>query len=101
MGASISGAKFDDVEPLELMRTLSCPILVIQSENDSFVGATDSDAIAHAVAGRANVKLWRAGGAEHLLAIAVSPEKYAEQLKAFLADALTPSPGVRGEEPAP
>ncbi|MBC8108161.1 MAG: alpha/beta fold hydrolase [Anaerolineae bacterium] len=97
MAAAISGAKFEDVQPLELMQTLSCPIFVIQSGNDSFVGKEDSDAIANAVGDRANVRLWRAEGAEHLMAIAASPEKYAEQLKAFLAMALTPSPGTPGE----
>ncbi|CAN5613353.1 alpha/beta hydrolase [soil metagenome] len=96
--ASISGATFDDVWPLKLMRTLNCPIFIIQSGNDSFVGSADSHTIASAVADRSNVTLWRADGAEHLLAIATNPTIYSEQLQSFLAIALTPTPGHGGEK---
>jgi pimeloyl-ACP methyl ester carboxylesterase len=83
IASAVSGARFDDVKPLKLMRTLTCPMLIIQSESDSFIGEPGNDAIADAVASRANVTMWRAPGAEHLLAIAANPSIYREQLVRF------------------
>ena len=96
IAASISGARFDDVRPIELMRTLSCPMLIIQACDDSFVGQRDMETIAQAVRNRANVTLWRAAGAEHLLAIATDPAEYHKQLRQFLARAF-PAPLPPGE----
>lgn len=84
IASTISGADFDSVNPMELMRTIDRPMLVIQSANDSFVGSSDNDAIARAVADRPNVTLGRAANAEHLLAIAVNPEEYKARLNEFL-----------------
>jgi pimeloyl-ACP methyl ester carboxylesterase len=95
LAAAISGARFDEIRPIEALQTLTCPILVIQSGNDAFVGGADSQAIAEAVAHRANVTLWRVEGAEHLLAIAVDPKTYADHVNDFIAKALTASAGDR------
>jgi pimeloyl-ACP methyl ester carboxylesterase len=87
IASAISGAEFDTLRPIELIRTVNCPMLVIQSANDAFVGTSENDRIAEAIPSRANVHLWRAPNAEHLLAIAVDPLEYKSQLSKFLSDA--------------
>jgi pimeloyl-ACP methyl ester carboxylesterase len=96
---AISGATFDAVHPLDLMRTIERPMLIIQSAKDSFVDTSENNEIASVVAQRSNVTVWRARDAEHLLAIAVNPEEYKSQLSTFLTRALAPAPpGVPGGE---
>jgi len=84
-----TGARYDDVRPVDLIRRADCPLLVIESGRDALVSAEDRAAIEAAVDGRrptaGAAELWRVEGAEHLLALAADPEAYRDRLQRFLA----------------
>ena len=105
----MSGAKFDDVRPVDLLRSVRCPALVIAPTKDVFLRHEDAASLERALAARPTGsgpgEIWRVEGAGHLLGVQADAEAYAGRLKAFLAAALGRSlmptdPSVTKDRPA-
>lgn len=79
----IAGADFGAVRPVDLIRRVSCPLLVIIPEQDVFLAPSDARAISEALgpAGR----IWRVPGATHLTPLLAGPDEYRSRLESFLA----------------
>ena len=88
----MSGAKFDDVRPIDLLRSVRCPAFVIAPTDDVFLGPDDAAAFEIALAARppgsGPGEIWRVEGARHLLGVHADEEVYAQRLQQFLAAAL-------------
>src|SRR5687768_4489654 len=88
----MSGAKFDDVRPIEVLRSVRCPALVIAPTDDVFLPPADAAAFETALAARppgsGPGEIWRVEGAGHLLGVHADVEAYALRLQDFLAAAL-------------
>jgi pimeloyl-ACP methyl ester carboxylesterase len=83
----IAGARFDDVRPLDTIRTARCPVMLIHGDVDPFV--VDADVIALTTVLRTRGDAERdvhliVPGAGHCMAIVADEEEYAARLGAFL-----------------
>jgi hypothetical protein len=86
IGAWLSGADFDAIDPLALIARLKCPVMAIQSGDDPFVPEEDSRAIESVIRSRGDASSWwNVEGAPHLLAIQDHPEEYRRRLANFVA----------------
>ena len=98
MAASLSGADFAAVSPLNLVSQVCCPMMVIAPENDVFVTPEQCGALEEAVRRRASSAAaatdvyWRVPGARHLEALYADPETYRARLGSFLDLALRIEP---------
>ena len=109
LAQAMSGARFDDVVPTDLLRRVKCPVLLAQAAEDRFVGQADMDAIERALRDRSAHSApsveWRVLGAAHLMNIAAAPGEYARRLRDFLAiahhDTSEPAVVARNEPAAP
>jgi pimeloyl-ACP methyl ester carboxylesterase len=88
-------AKFDDVNTIDLLRTVRCPVLVIAPAGDVFLPNTAMTAFEAALAGRRGSAVWRVQGAAHMLAVQADADAYARRLQDFLAEALGASPNAQ------
>lgn len=88
-------AKFDEVRPADLLRTVGCPVLVIAPTDDIFLAGGASEAIASALAERpataGPAEIWHVAGAGHLLGVHADADKYAVKLSTFLDNTLDAS----------
>ena len=88
----MSGANFDDVRPIDVLRSVRCPALVIAPTDDVFLPPADAAAFESALAARppgsGPGEIWRVEGARHLLGVHADDEAYARRLQDFLAAAL-------------
>jgi pimeloyl-ACP methyl ester carboxylesterase len=100
----MSGARFDDVRPVDLIRTAWCPVLLIAPAADVFRTAAETAAMEAALAARpagSGVgRVWRVEGADHLMAAHADPAEYRRVLESFLAEALGGSHGPAATCPA-
>jgi alpha-beta hydrolase superfamily lysophospholipase len=84
----MSGADFDQIQPLELMGSAKCPLLVIHSGNDQFVPPEDAAQIESVLASRSAERgpseYWLVPDIAHLMALPADPEEYARRLGDFL-----------------
>ena len=86
----ISGADLTQVQPLELMASGKCPILIIQSEQDQYITLEDIVSIESALKRRSVDRLteyWHLPDTTHVMALAVDPEGYARRIGDFLRKA--------------
>jgi pimeloyl-ACP methyl ester carboxylesterase len=89
MAQAISRARFDDVRPTDLLRRVTCPVMLAQAAEDRFVGHADMDALERALRERsARSVVWRVPNAAHLMGIATAPDEYARRLEDFLETSL-------------
>jgi fermentation-respiration switch protein FrsA (DUF1100 family) len=81
-----SGADFDVVRPLDLIREVRCPLMLVQSLDDAMLDPADAQAMALAVEAQTSFPnfVWRVEGAGHLLALASHPHEYQTRLHRFL-----------------
>jgi len=90
----LTHADYSAVRPPDLIPRLSCPVLVIEAAEDSFLSSEDRALLAQAIAahkGRGIAsELWAAHGAEHLRAIQADPDGYRSKLRTFLESVLQP-----------
>ena len=90
-------ARFDEVKPVDLLRSVGAPVLVIAPAEDVFLAGDGADALSAALAARprgaAAAELFRVEGAGHLLGVHADADAYAARLASFLAKALGTSPG--------
>lgn len=84
----LSGADLDLIQPLKLLGTLRCPIFVIQSGNDQFVGPADAALIEAAVLSRGaelpTGDVWIVPDIAHLMALPADAAAYQSRLDQFL-----------------
>ena len=90
LGGWMSGADLKAVDVKSILARLACPVLVIESGNDSFL-AEHGRQLRHAVQARPKeygiAEIWRVQGAEHLMALATEPDGYRDRLEGFLNSA--------------
>lgn len=88
LAGRIAGADLAAVRPAEAIAAVRCPVMVIQSENDPTLSASDAqmirDALAARLPPRPGDRVWRIEGAGHLLALAADPVRYQKELADFL-----------------
>lgn len=84
----LSGADFDQIQSVTLLRTLTCPILVIQSGNDQVVSPSDAALIESAVRSRPGDlpggEAWNIPNIAHLMALPADAEAYQARIDQFL-----------------
>ena len=94
-------ARFEDIRPVDLVRSIRCPVLVIASADDVFLGPAGLAALEGAVAARpadaGPGQFWQIEGSAHLLGVHADSDAYAGTLRQFLDRALAASPN----SPAP
>jgi pimeloyl-ACP methyl ester carboxylesterase len=96
----MSGARFDEVRPVDLIRTARCPVLIIAPAADVFRTAAETAAMEAALAARPASsgvgRVWCVDGADHLMAAHAEPAEYRRVLQSFLAEALGGSHDAAG-----
>lgn len=81
----ISGADFDQIQPVELIKQVKYPVMLIQSGDDPFLTPTQAEEFAAAIQARTDTSLfWRVENAAHLLALQADPVEYKRQIAVFL-----------------
>lgn len=88
----ISRSDFEAVRPVELVRQIKCPVMVIRSGQDFLVDAEDADKIEAAMSRRTSDQgpslYWDVPEAGHILALAARPQEYASRMQQFIHEAL-------------
>ena len=80
---------------MDLVGTLSCPVMVIHSGDDPFIPEDDAAAMRAALERRGNPRdvYWSVEDAGHVLGLAAAgPEAYREAIARFLDAAVTAEP---------
>lgn len=92
----VSGARFADVRPVDLIPRVAAPLLLIHSGADSFVSPADQSRLDAALAQRSAIgERWVIEQAEHTLGLQRDPQAYRDRLAAFLDRALvTPTAAI-------
>jgi pimeloyl-ACP methyl ester carboxylesterase len=87
-----SGARFDDVRPIDLIPKMKCPVMVISGERDPFAPPEDLVALERAVAQRDDPRsvFWKVSGAAHVLCMTSEPDEYNDRVESFLKNAIEP-----------
>jgi hypothetical protein len=87
-------ARFDDVRPVDLVRSVRCPVLLIAPADDVFVRGTEvkEAALEARPADSGPGHFWHVEGAGHLLGVHADPDAYGDRLDQFLAETLDASP---------
>ncbi len=83
----ISGAKFDEVKPVDLIPKAHAPLLVIHAGNDTFVNQFQVDQIRESMSSRSAEKITMhqiIPDCEHTLGLNKDPEQYLKIIKTFL-----------------
>jgi pimeloyl-ACP methyl ester carboxylesterase len=87
----LSGARFDDVRPVDLILQVAAPLMIIQSGDDPFVPPADAAEIEAAATSRPLERLttyWHIPAAPHVQGYAAEPAAYRERVEAFLHAAI-------------
>lgn len=90
----LSGARFDEVRPVDLIPRIDAPLLLIQSGDDPFVPPADAQAVERSAASRPLQRLthcWLIPGAPHVQGLGVDPVAYKQRIEAFVDSALNES----------
>ena len=77
-GRAFYGLDFSTVRPVESIKHVSAPILLIHGTADSRTPVTDSQALAAAKPD--TTELWLVPGAEHVKSFATNPEEYSRRV---------------------
>lgn len=85
----LSGARFDDVRPLDLIPTIRCPLLVISPNADGIYlsradAATMEAAVVNRPAGAGPGQYHHLPDASHMMGVLADPERYTRILSDFL-----------------
>ena len=94
----ISGARFDDVRPTDLIPRVRAPLMIVQAGHDPFVPPADAALIERAAASRPPelvTTYWHIADAPHVQGLGVDPAEYRRRVEAFLDAALDPSQSAR------
>jgi pimeloyl-ACP methyl ester carboxylesterase len=84
----MSGARFDEVKPVEILARVTVPTMVIEADADPFVPPGDRAAIERVMTDRAARGLvslyWNVSEAAHVMGIVADAGEYARRVRAFL-----------------
>ncbi|HEX2972817.1 MAG TPA: alpha/beta fold hydrolase [Tepidisphaeraceae bacterium] len=83
----LSGADLAAVRPLELIKQIRCPLMVIQPTDDVYVPPEDGAAIEAAAQSRPAdhpTVYWHVEGAKHVMGLTSAPEEYRRRIADFL-----------------
>ena len=83
----MSGADFDAVRPVDVIRKIPCPLMIVQAGDDPFVPPADARRIEEAAASRPadlQTVYWHVPGAPHVQALSADATAYRAKLKTFL-----------------
>ncbi len=77
---------FGEGRPVELLKRIECPVMLIQADADGLVDAADAAALDAAMMARQREQdvVYHVAEAGHLLAIVAEPEEYARRVGDFL-----------------
>jgi pimeloyl-ACP methyl ester carboxylesterase len=75
---------YDEVNPIDVVAEVSCPILFIHEEYDELVSLDDVSQLLKASTNPANM-LWEVNGAKHSQAYKTQPSEYVEKVNEFFA----------------
>lgn len=82
----ISGARIDEVRPVDLIGKSRCPVLLITGDADPFVSQDSVASLERAVAARGDAsQAWRAPDAGHVLCIVADYDAYRARIESFLS----------------
>ena len=98
----IAHADFRAVRPQDMVRKVSCPVMVIHAGDDPFIPPEDAAAMAEAIAARKDPRdvLWSIPDAGHVLGLAAAgPDEYGRRVGEFL-DTIAPAHHAGSGEPA-
>ncbi len=81
------GICFEEIAPMELLKKLPCPVLLLQSGQDQFLEQSDAEAMRQVVMAKQDGKSRELTipGAAHILALAKDPQLYESAVRQFLA----------------
>jgi len=94
----IAAIDFRQVRPVDLIPRISCPLWLVQVEDDPFVPPKDRAVLSNALRQRpADAGIgeeWLVPNCYHVLAMNEKPQEYRQKLAGFLEHALDPHPAV-------
>jgi alpha-beta hydrolase superfamily lysophospholipase len=87
----ISGARFAEVRPVDMLADVRCPVLLIQSTDDPFVPDDDKMKLTEAIHRRqdAGHREFSISGAGHVMGICAASEAYQQRIADFLASTVS------------
>jgi pimeloyl-ACP methyl ester carboxylesterase len=92
----LSGARFDEVRPVDLVPHIASPLMIIQASDDEFVPAGEQSKLQSAMASRtpeqAPSEYWKVHDVPHVHALLKDAEDYESKLREFFAAALEDAP---------
>src|SRR5438552_4200239 len=92
----ISGARFDDVRPVDMLQGIRCPTMIIQGCDDPFVPEEDKAELQRAMANRDSSKsLYVQLESGHVMGICADVDSYRVQIEGFLAQPVSQTPMPR------
>ena len=83
----ISGARFDEVKPVDLVKQVHAPLLVIHAGEDTFVSRDEIDQIARSLESRDGSRITRhviIEGVQHTRGLLHDPQAYRQTLESFV-----------------
>jgi len=83
----ISGAKFDEVRPVDLLLKIKCPVLTIIGADDELLDGDDLRLLEQATTRDPSSIFWLVENTAHLQAMATQPVEYEQRIGDFLAPA--------------
>jgi pimeloyl-ACP methyl ester carboxylesterase len=88
----MANADFDAVNPVDTIRKIPCPVMVIQAGDDPFLAEADRTAVRRAVEGRDSKYFpsvcWDLPGVHHVVGMRQDPEEYRRRIEEFFSQVL-------------
>jgi pimeloyl-ACP methyl ester carboxylesterase len=84
LAQSVTGAKYDEIAPVKLLPTLSCPVLLIAPELDPLLEHGAAAKLRNALP--PSGEYWSLPETSHLMAFPADPDEYITRLGAFLSE---------------
>jgi pimeloyl-ACP methyl ester carboxylesterase len=88
----MTGCDIDSMNPVDLISSIKCPVMIIEAGNDWSLSKEDRTALKDAVerhrAGRGPAELWTVEGTGHLMALVADANVYREKVGLFLSETL-------------
>ncbi len=99
LAKSLWAVRFNQVRPVDLLRTVPCPLLMIHAELDTFVPPRDRQRLIDAAQSRppdcAQAISWTVPDARHVMGLAIDPQGYARRVEDFIRSLIPPDPDPR------
>jgi uncharacterized protein len=80
----ISGAKFSEVRPLNLLKQMKCPVLMIVGAEDELLAPEDFKLLEKALIIHPVSGFWLVENTGHMQALAIDPAEYENRIRDFL-----------------